>query len=373
MAMRPQIPSLARFAADKPITETNHPANFKLVTKTVHEAGKDVTKRYWTIMLPGGASVGKFSTPAKAYAYMQKHPEDVTDNPTDSQIGGPQPNSSGGTQGSSGASSGGGGTQIPGIEVGNGSNGSSGSSGVSGGSVGGGGQAAGGGDGERGTTDAGGTDIPGSSGSSSGNTSEQGERTSTGTTGGQIPLDNSTALDPRSLASAKMNELFKSIMDQVSNDSNTTHFNNAANRMRERLDSASAGNAQKLISKNLSRGFANSGLTDSGLQRNALDTQNSYAQGLSGLEDSFEKNRLTGLNIAREAASGATSNSNFIDKTLYDFLNSVNLQNTQRAIASSGNKTSQTIANMNNLSAQQIAQLEAQIQSWLASLKAGTS
>jgi hypothetical protein len=87
-------------------------------------------------------------------------------------------------------------------------------------------------------------------------------------------------------------------------EGSTQNFNRAANRMRERLDAAGAGNADTITNRNLGRGFGASGAQGNDLVANNEATQNAYGQGLVGLESEFEKNRLQGLQQALGAAQG---------------------------------------------------------------------
>lgn len=111
------------------------------------------------------------------------------------------------------------------------------------------------------------------------------------------------------------------------------NFNRAANRLRERTDASTAGALADATQRNLGRGFGTSGAQDAAIYRTQAAGQDAYAQGLVGLESEFEKNRLAGLNIAGDVANTQSrdtlgrntlgmQNNNFIDKTLYDLLQS---------------------------------------------------
>lgn len=103
------------------------------------------------------------------------------------------------------------------------------------------------------------------------------------------------------------NDMFKGIYDRATGGT-INSFNTAANRLRERTDAATRANVDQAKSRNLSRGMGFSGINDRDVRREQNAGVYNYSQGLASLEDSFEKNRLTGLGIGNDAAAGVSSN-----------------------------------------------------------------
>lgn len=123
-------------------------------------------------------------------------------------------------------------------------------------------------------------------------------------------------------------------------------FDRAANRLRERLDSASAGQRSEVAGRNLSRGFGASGLNDMDLQKLDDSYLGNYAQGLSELENMFEGQRLQGLGIANQAAAGTAGEQQFGFSGLL-----------QQALANAQNATQAGIAGLNARSGYETARL----------------
>lgn len=113
--------------------------------------------------------------------------------------------------------------------------------------------------------------------------------------------------------------MFKGIYDQATAGS-TTALNTASNRLRERVDAATAGNVDAVRNQNLSRGFGASGINDAGMARERAQGMNAYAQGLSGLEQDFEGKRLQGLGIANQAAGGIQGGMQGYNQLLFNLL-----------------------------------------------------
>lgn len=103
------------------------------------------------------------------------------------------------------------------------------------------------------------------------------------------------------------NDMFKGIYEKATGGT-INSFNTAANRLRERTDAATRANVDQAKSRNLSRGLGFSGINDRDVRREQNAGVYNYSQGLASLEDSFEKNRLTGLGIGNDAAAGVGSN-----------------------------------------------------------------
>lgn len=149
---------------------------------------------------------------------------------------------------------------------------------------------------------------------------------------------------------ARLNDVFNQ-----STGGTINAYNTAANRLRERLDSATQGNVRATQNRYLGRGIGNSGLANADVYRQQAAGQNAYGQGLSDLSNQFESQRQQGLQTALGAANslrqGSTdynainqadlsqrrnlANSNyqfrsgqdqanrqFMDKTLFDLINS---------------------------------------------------
>lgn len=163
-------------------------------------------------------------------------------------------------------------------------------------------------------------------------------------------------------AGGNLQDLFSQAMGGSINS-----FNTAANRLRERLDTSARGDLQKAQAMNLSRGFGVSGGQDVAQYRNMAAKNNAYAQGLSGLANDFEKNRLQGLGIAGDVARTDVGNRNFMDQTLYNLLNNREQRGSDYTLAQMGNNTQRSIANQN--ASQQ--QWQQQMQSWLQQFLSG--
>lgn len=163
-------------------------------------------------------------------------------------------------------------------------------------------------------------------------------------------------------------------------------YNTAANRLRERIDSATAANRNAGISRNLGRGFGNSGRTDADIFRANQGGTDAYAQGLNELSNMFESLRQSGLGIGLNAAKGqqdstfkkndlgfqdlserralGNSNDQFIDKLIADLTNSRENRASNEKIASEGNAAQAKINQDNNDLAAIIKQIEEQGLNW---------
>jgi len=97
--------------------------------------------------------------------------------------------------------------------------------------------------------------------------------------------------------------LFNQIFQQAT-QGNQSAYNNAANRLRERLTSAAQGAQDRLSGQFAGRGFGASGAYQNARQSLDLGERQQYAQGLNELEQNFENARLQGLGLATGAASG---------------------------------------------------------------------
>lgn len=148
-------------------------------------------------------------------------------------------------------------------------------------------------------------------------------------------------------------------------------YNTAANRLRERLDSATKGASQQATNRNLSRGFGNSGLQNADQFRVQQSGQNAYAQGLNDLSNMFEQNRLAGLQTALGAANSTREGSEF-----YNSLNQRDLSELRNLFNSNfqfgANQRFQAGQNNADRSLQQaLAQLGQQGDNYRASLGMG--
>lgn len=81
-------------------------------------------------------------------------------------------------------------------------------------------------------------------------------------------------------------------------------FDNAAARVRSRVQGQTTGNAQQIRDQFAGRGMSNSGLMQNQLQRNQQAGQGAYAQGLSDLENTFEQSRLRSAQGLNEVGQG---------------------------------------------------------------------
>lgn len=106
------------------------------------------------------------------------------------------------------------------------------------------------------------------------------------------------------------NDMLNSVFGQATGGT-INAYNTAANRLRERLDSASKGAAQQATNRNLSRGFGNSGLQNADQFRVQQSGQSAYAQGLNDLSNMFEQNRLSGLQTALGSANSVREGGQF--------------------------------------------------------------
>lgn len=125
-------------------------------------------------------------------------------------------------------------------------------------------------------------------------------------------------------------------------------YNNAANRLRERLDASAQGQMDSAQNRMLSRGFGNSGLNDAQQQQIQSNNQNAYAQGLDTLENNFEGQRQQGLQTASGIANQDMQNRNFMDATLFGLINNREQRGSNQAIAGMNNQTATNIAGLNN-------------------------
>ena len=81
-------------------------------------------------------------------------------------------------------------------------------------------------------------------------------------------------------------------------------FDNAAARVRARVQGQTTGNAQQIRDQFAGRGMSNSCLMQNQLQRNQQAGQGAYAQGLADLENTFEQSRLRSAQGLNEVGQG---------------------------------------------------------------------
>ena len=165
------------------------------------------------------------------------------------------------------------------------------------------------------------------------------------------------------------NGMFENVYNQATKG-NESAYNTAANRLRERIDSSTAGYGQQAASRNLSRGFGNSGMNDADQFRVTAQGQNAYAQGLNELNLGFEDKRLQGLGIANQAASGVNQNRQFVDQQLMNLINSREGRASNESIAEKGNVHQASMNTANNQLQSELTQLQQQNQNWQQSLSA---
>lgn len=84
-------------------------------------------------------------------------------------------------------------------------------------------------------------------------------------------------------------------------------FDTAANRLRERLDSSSQAALDQNATRNVGRGFGNSGAVDQGIYQINQGSQQAYTNGLNDLSNAFETQRQEGLKTGLGAANGAAN------------------------------------------------------------------
>lgn len=113
--------------------------------------------------------------------------------------------------------------------------------------------------------------------------------------------------DPGGLSNVPLRNMIGKIASQFQ-DGSIQNFNRAAGRMRERLDSSGAADADRITNASVGRGFGASGSQNTQLQQSAANTQNAYGQGLVGLETSFEDSRQKGLQGALNATGQLIGN-----------------------------------------------------------------
>lgn len=148
-------------------------------------------------------------------------------------------------------------------------------------------------------------------------------------------------------------------------------FNTAANRLRERVDSATRGNVSAAQNRNLSRGFGASGINDAAVSRENAAGLNAYSQGLSSLADSFEKNRLQGLNVALGAAGLDTQNRQFMDSQLWNILNNRENRDHESAMQSNQNRFTGGENDQNREMQQMLEELQQQNENYRQTQGAG--
>jgi hypothetical protein len=98
--------------------------------------------------------------------------------------------------------------------------------------------------------------------------------------------------------------MYENLYNQSTGQGFQNAYNDSANRLRERVQSAGAGIGNQMQNSNLSRGFGFSGINAAGQQQNDLNTLNAYGQGLAQLGQSFEGFRQQGLQTGYGAAQG---------------------------------------------------------------------
>jgi hypothetical protein len=114
--------------------------------------------------------------------------------------------------------------------------------------------------------------------------------------------------------------MFNNIADQGMNGS-IRSFDTAANRVRDRLAKEAGAQQTSFLQNNAgaSQGSIKRGLSD--IRMNQLS---SYGDALTGLEDSFEQNRLAGLGIANQAATGLSDDISSYNTVMQNFNDSMN-------------------------------------------------
>lgn len=155
-------------------------------------------------------------------------------------------------------------------------------------------------------------------------------------------------------------------------------YNNAANRLRERLDASTKGQEDSVTNKFLGRGFGNSGLNDAAQYQTAAAGQSAYGNSLADLSDKFESQRQQGLQTAAGAAAsqaGLETNKNQTQQTDQSQIRDADQQNGRFGFEQ-GQQQSQFVAGLqqqlqlareNNASQEEIAKLQGQIQQALQS------
>lgn len=141
-----------------------------------------------------------------------------------------------------------------------------------------------------------------------------------GTPGAGDPINNPKQSTPFNYQQNGSGGMVNDLYNRATNGS-TQAFNTSANRLRERLDSASMGAQDAATNRRLSTGFGNSGLQKQDQYNIQAGTQNAYAQGLNDLSNQFEQNRLTGLGIAGQAANTAAGAEQSYNQLLANLLN----------------------------------------------------
>lgn len=116
-------------------------------------------------------------------------------------------------------------------------------------------------------------------------------------------------------------------------------YNTAANRLRERIDSASAAETDQAQRFNLGRGFGNSGAQTAAARDAAASGKFAYGQGLSDLANRFEDQRMKGVESDR-------TNANFMDQTLFNLINSREGRGSDWNIANLNADTQKQLASM---------------------------
>lgn len=96
-------------------------------------------------------------------------------------------------------------------------------------------------------------------------------------------------------------------------------YDTAANRLRERLDAAAAGQSSAAASNSASRGLGFSGIQDNAQRNIENNMMREYAQGLNQLSMGFEDRRLAGLDNAFNAANALLGQGQFGDKLKFDY------------------------------------------------------
>lgn len=107
------------------------------------------------------------------------------------------------------------------------------------------------------------------------------------------------------------NSWFEQIFKRGSEMGSDNMFNNSANRLRERLDSAGAGQRTKATDFNIGRGFGASGAQDRSMYNIDANTQNAYASGLNELANMQQQWQAAGMQGMLGAAQGRAGNEQF--------------------------------------------------------------
>ena len=144
------------------------------------------------------------------------------------------------------------------------------------------------------------------------------------------------------------NSWFQQIFNKGNNMGSDNMFNNSANRLRERLDSAGAGQKTKATDFNIGRGFGASGAQDRSMYNIDANTQNAYANGLNELANMQQQWQIAGMQGMLGAAQGRAGNEQFASDQQFKGSENALERALKDLLSSRDNKTSMDLSKISS-------------------------